>query len=142
MRSVSLPVWTKTARFAARPASGENSPENRLWNCFHLPEILNWLSLLLTAAQMRSTAVLPEHSMPVCVQKTSRRKLWANSSASPEKTINEYSPTLLVSLYHRSEDAFALPLLIKEKFPQYKLYLRRYRYIPAWDLNLICVSDR
>jgi FkbM family methyltransferase len=59
-----------------------------------------------------------------------------------EKTINECSPTLLVSLYHRSEDAFALPLLIKEKFPQYKLYLRRYRYIPAWDLNLICVSDR
>ena len=59
-----------------------------------------------------------------------------------DKTINEYSPTLLVSLYHRSEDIFALPILIKEKFSHYKLYLRRYRYIPAWDLNLICVSDR
>ena len=23
--------------------------------------------------------------------------------------------------------------------PDYKLYLRRYPYIPAWDLNLICV---
>lgn len=58
------------------------------------------------------------------------------------KVINEYFPTLLVSLYHRSEDIFALPLLIKEKFPKYRLYIRRYRYIPAWDLNLICVCDR
>ena len=57
-------------------------------------------------------------------------------------TINEYYPALLVSLYHRSEDVFALPLLIKEKFPKYKFYLRRYRYIPAWDLNLICVCGR
>jgi FkbM family methyltransferase len=58
------------------------------------------------------------------------------------QTINKYSPTLLVSLYHRSEDIFELPLIIKEKFPKYKLYLRRYRYIPAWDLDLICVCDR
>lgn len=57
------------------------------------------------------------------------------------RVINECSPALLVSLYHRSEDIFALPLLIKEKFPKYRFYLRRYRYIPAWDLNLICVCD-
>ena len=49
------------------------------------------------------------------------------------------SPKLLVSLYHRSEDIFALPLMIREKFPSYRFYLRRYRYIPAWDLNLICI---
>lgn len=54
-------------------------------------------------------------------------------------TIKEYSPALLVSVYHRSEDIFALPLLIKELAPDYRLYLRRYRYLPAWDLNLICV---
>ena len=55
------------------------------------------------------------------------------------KTIESYSPTLLVSLYHRSEDIFSLPLLIREQFPQYKrLYLRRLRGIPAWDLNLFC----
>lgn len=56
-----------------------------------------------------------------------------------KKTIERCSPKLLVSLYHRSEDVFALPLLIKENFSQYRFYLRRYRYIPAWDLNLICV---
>lgn len=53
--------------------------------------------------------------------------------------IRKYSPALLVSVYHRSEDIFELPLLIKELAPDYRLYLRRYRYIPAWDLNLICV---
>lgn len=55
------------------------------------------------------------------------------------ETIKKYSPALLVSVYHRSEDIFALPLLIKELAPDYRLYLRRYRYVPAWDLNLICV---
>ena len=48
-------------------------------------------------------------------------------------------PRLLVSLYHRSEDIFALPLLIHELEPSYRFYLRRYPYVPAWDLNLICI---
>ena len=49
------------------------------------------------------------------------------------------TPTLLVSLYHRNEDLFALPLLIKKHFPAYqKFYLRRFAGIPAWDLNLYC----
>lgn len=59
--------------------------------------------------------------------------------AGSEKTISAYYPRLLVSAYHKSEDIFALPLLIHEKFPDYKLYYRRYPYIPAWDLNLICI---
>lgn len=57
-----------------------------------------------------------------------------------EKTISAYYPTLLVSAYHKSADVFELPLIIHEKFPEYKLYYRRYPYIPAWDLNLICVK--
>ena len=56
-----------------------------------------------------------------------------------EKTIAACRPRLLVSAYHRSEDIFALPRLIKDMRPDYDLYLRRYPYIPAWDLNLICV---
>ena len=55
------------------------------------------------------------------------------------ETIREHHPRLLVSIYHRSEDLFALPLLLHEKFPEYRLYLRRTPYVPAWDLNLICV---
>ncbi len=55
------------------------------------------------------------------------------------ETILNHKPRLLVSLYHRSEDIFALPLQIHELCPDYKLYLRREPYVPAWDLNLICV---
>ncbi len=54
-----------------------------------------------------------------------------------EKTVNAHLPTLLVSLYHRSEDLFALPLQIKKMFPEYgHYYLRRAAGIPAWDLAL------
>ena len=55
-------------------------------------------------------------------------------------TIKANSPELLVSVYHRSEDIFALPLKINSLFPDYKLYLRKFRYIPAWDLNLYAVK--
>jgi len=56
------------------------------------------------------------------------------------ETIERFSPALLVSVYHRSEDLFALPLQIAEKFPDYTLYLRKFRYIPAWDVNLYAVK--
>ncbi len=55
------------------------------------------------------------------------------------ETIRTHKPRLLVSVYHRSEDIFALPLQIKSLCPEYKLYLRRDAYVPAWDLNLICL---
>ena len=53
------------------------------------------------------------------------------------ETIEKHRPALMISLYHRSEDVFALPLMIHEKFPDYKLYIRRREYIPAWDMVLI-----
>ena len=55
------------------------------------------------------------------------------------KTIARCRPALLVSAYHKSEDIFALPLLVKSIYPDYRLYYRRYPYVPAWDLNLICI---
>ncbi len=57
-----------------------------------------------------------------------------------KNTIKEHCPALLVSAYHRSEDIFELPLLISSLEPSYKLYLRRQRYIPAWDLNILAVK--
>ena len=53
------------------------------------------------------------------------------------ETITRHAPTLLVSLYHRSRDIFDLILYIKERYPGYKLYLRRLRCVPAWELDLI-----
>lgn len=53
------------------------------------------------------------------------------------KTVNRCKPRLMVSLYHRNEDLFALPLLLHSLFPSYKkYYLRRRGGIPAWDINL------
>ena len=57
-----------------------------------------------------------------------------------QKTIINHSPDLLVSMYHRSRDLFDLPLLIKKINPEYELYLRRYPYVPAWDLNLYAIN--
>ncbi|MBQ8207565.1 MAG: FkbM family methyltransferase [Clostridia bacterium] len=65
----------------------------------------------------------------------------AEALAGSAETIKKYSPDLLVSLYHRSEDVFALPRLVKE-LGDYKLYLRRFRYYPAWDLNLYAIKNQ
>ena len=51
-------------------------------------------------------------------------------------TISHYAPKMMVSLYHRNEDIFELPLLIKKLNPSYKLYIRHQLYIPAWETNL------
>ena len=55
------------------------------------------------------------------------------------KTIDREHPKLLVSLYHRSCDIFKLPLLVRD-MGYTRMYLRRYKYVPAWDLNLLCVK--
>ena len=57
-----------------------------------------------------------------------------------KELIKAHAPKLLVSVYHRSEDLFALPALVKKLNPDYKLYLRKLRYIPAWDLNLYALK--
>ena len=51
--------------------------------------------------------------------------------------IRRHKPKLMISAYHRSEDLFALPLQIQRIQPGYRFYLRRFPYIPAWEINLI-----
>ena len=59
------------------------------------------------------------------------------------QAIARHLPTLLVSLYHRSEDLFAIPLRLKEEFSQYEgYYLRRFGGVPAWDLNLYVTKEK
>lgn len=57
------------------------------------------------------------------------------------QTIATHRPRLLVSLYHRSEDLFILPQLLREIAPNYRFYLRKLPYIPAWDLNLYALPN-
>ncbi len=66
----------------------------------------------------------------------------ANALLGSQKTIEKYRPSLLVSLYHRSEDLIDLPLLINETYPNVSIYLRRLKGLPAWDLNLLVVPKK
>lgn len=54
-------------------------------------------------------------------------------------TITLSRPSMLVSLYHRSEDIFKLPCFISEIYENASFYLRRAKGIPAWDINLLVV---
>ncbi len=49
------------------------------------------------------------------------------------ETIRRLKPKMLVSCYHRSEDIFTLPLLVKSIRDDYKVFIRHNPYIPAWD---------
>ncbi len=60
-----------------------------------------------------------------------REAIWGASY-----TISHYTPKMMVAIYHRNEDIFELPLLIKSINPSYKFYIRHQMYIPAWETNL------
>lgn len=49
------------------------------------------------------------------------------------ETIRRHRPRMMISAYHRTEDLFALPLQVLAMQPDYKLYLRHYPCLPAWD---------
>ncbi len=57
------------------------------------------------------------------------------------RTVESFKPTLLISVYHKSRDLFSLPLFVNEKWGGYKLYLRRKRCLPAWEIELIAISS-
>lgn len=58
-----------------------------------------------------------------------------------QKTIRAWRPKMNIAVYHRNEDIFAIPLLLHEICPAYKLYLRHHPYVPAWDTNLYATVD-
>ena len=53
------------------------------------------------------------------------------------ETIKKYLPKLRTGIYHRPYDILDIPLLLHGLAPAYRLYMRRPRYYPAWDLELI-----
>ncbi|MBE6555988.1 MAG: FkbM family methyltransferase [Ruminococcaceae bacterium] len=54
-------------------------------------------------------------------------------------TLATHSPRLRIACYHRSEDLFSLPLLLRDLVPGYRLFLTRRRSLPAWDLDLLAL---
>lgn len=43
---------------------------------------------------------------------------------------------IICSLYHRNEDIFEIPLMIRKIAPEKNFYIRHDLYIPAWETNL------
>lgn len=56
-----------------------------------------------------------------------------------EKTIKRDKPKMLISAYHKSDDYFAIPLKVYQFNPDYKIYMRHYPYVPAWDTSFYFV---
>ncbi len=54
-----------------------------------------------------------------------------------DEFIRKHKPNMAISVYHRTEDIFALPIRIHAMIPEAKLYMRRVPCIPAWDITLI-----
>ncbi|MBO4473600.1 MAG: FkbM family methyltransferase [Clostridiales bacterium] len=48
-------------------------------------------------------------------------------------------PALIVSCYHRNEDLFLLPLLIRRIVPDYRVYMRHHPHLLCWDTEFILV---
>lgn len=54
-------------------------------------------------------------------------------------TIKKDKPKMLISAYHKSEDYFTIPLAVHKINPDYKIYMRHFPYVPAWDTNFYFV---
>lgn len=50
-----------------------------------------------------------------------------NALIGAKETIKKYKPKLAISVYHKYEDIWELPLFIHELVPEYKLYIRHHR---------------
>lgn len=55
------------------------------------------------------------------------------------RTIKTYKPKLYICAYHRNEDFYMLPKMIKELCSDYQIYFRAHPYIPAWETNFYAV---
>lgn len=52
-----------------------------------------------------------------------------------KETILKGKPKMLISAYHRTDDLISIPKAVLDIRDDYKLYLRHFSYLPAWDTN-------
>lgn len=50
-------------------------------------------------------------------------------------------PKMFIAAYHYDNDFFELPELIRRLNPEYKIYLRKHPYVPAWEMNFITLEE-
>ncbi|MBE6786919.1 MAG: FkbM family methyltransferase [Ruminococcaceae bacterium] len=52
-----------------------------------------------------------------------------------KQTILNYKPKMLISAYHRTDDFIKIPQAVLNIRDDYKIYMRHFKYLPAWDTN-------
>lgn len=52
-----------------------------------------------------------------------------------KETILKNKPKMLISAYHRTDDFITIPKAVFEIRDDYKIYIRHFKYLPAWDTN-------
>ena len=55
-------------------------------------------------------------------------------------TISNFAPDMQISLYHRPSDMFKLIPLVKDLYDNAEIYVKKTRYIPAWDFNMYLIN--
>ena len=52
-----------------------------------------------------------------------------------KQTILNHKPKMLISAYHRTDDLITIPKAVFDIRDDYKIYIRHFSYLPAWDTN-------
>ncbi len=52
-----------------------------------------------------------------------------------KETILNHKPKMLISAYHRTDDFITIPKAVFDIRNDYKIYIRHFSYLPAWDTN-------
>ena len=58
-----------------------------------------------------------------------------NAVQGAKDTILEFKPKMQIACYHRTEDLFSIPREVFKIRDDYKLYMRHFKSLPAWDTN-------
>lgn len=58
-----------------------------------------------------------------------------NSILGAEKQILKNKPKMLISAYHRTDDFIKIPQTVLNIRNDYRIYMRHFEYLPAWDTN-------
>ncbi len=58
-----------------------------------------------------------------------------NAILGARDTILKHKPKMLISAYHRTDDFIKIPQAVLSLRSDYKIYMRHFQYLPAWDTN-------